>query len=152
MSLFGNIMNKIFHHSSAKEPEPAGADAGQIAPAQPQPETTQPSAAPATATSAPSRSVDVGAVLSEMAAAKGGGGNYKTSIGDLLEVIGTALGYSAVVIACTPYVGYPSLDVRARALAGGWPGCRNSTPPPPRVTRPAIAPHSDSAAGVRAGA
>ena len=87
MSLFGNIMNKIFHHSSAKEPEPAGADAGQIAPAQPQPETTQPSAAPATATSAPSRSVDVGAVLSEMEAAKGGGGNYKTSIVDLLKLL-----------------------------------------------------------------
>ena len=79
MSLFGNIMNKIFHHSSAKQPAPAGADAGQIAPAQPQQETSQPSA--------PSQSVDVGAVLSEMAAAKGGGGNYKTSIVDLLKLL-----------------------------------------------------------------
>jgi hypothetical protein len=77
MSLFGNIMNKIFHHSSAPQPETADAGAGQAAPAQqaqPQP-------------SAPAQNVDVGAVLSEMAAAKGGGGNYKSSIVDLLKLL-----------------------------------------------------------------
>ena len=74
MSLFGNIMNKIFHHKSA-EAAPAPADAGGgIAQQQP--------AAPA-----PARDVDVGAVLSEMAAAKGGGGNYKSSIVDLLKLL-----------------------------------------------------------------
>jgi hypothetical protein len=79
MSLFGNIMNKIFHHSSAKQPETADAGAGQVAPA-PQ-ASSQPEAA------APAQDVDVGAVLSEMAAAKGGGGNYKSSIVDLLKLL-----------------------------------------------------------------
>ena len=77
MSLFGNIMNKIFHHSSAKQPEPAGAEVSQPAPAQPQ----------ATQQSAPAQNVDVGAVLAEMAQGKGGGGNYKTSIVDLLKLL-----------------------------------------------------------------
>ena len=77
MSLFGNIMNKIFHHSSAKQPEPTGAEVSQSAPAQPQ----------ATQQSAPAQNVDVGAVLAEMAQGKGGGGNYKTSIVDLLKLL-----------------------------------------------------------------
>ena len=77
MSLFGNIMNKIFHHSSAKQPESAGAEVSQSAPAQPQ----------ATQQSAPAHNVDVGAVLAEMAEGKGGGGNYKTSIVDLLKLL-----------------------------------------------------------------
>jgi hypothetical protein len=76
MSLFGNIMNKIFHHSSARQPETADTAATQSAPVQPQATTT-----------APAQSVDVGTVLSEMAAAKGGGGNYKTSIVDLLKLL-----------------------------------------------------------------
>jgi Domain of unknown function (DUF3597). len=80
MSLFGNIMNKIFHHSSVKQPEVADAGAGQATPAQPQ-ASAQPTAA------APAQSVDVGAVLSEMAASKGGGGNYKSSIVDLLKLL-----------------------------------------------------------------
>jgi hypothetical protein len=80
MSLFGNIMNKIFHHSSARQPETADAGAAQAAPAQPQ-ATAQPD------TSAATQSVDVGAVLSEMAASKGGGGNYKSSIVDLLKLL-----------------------------------------------------------------
>lgn len=74
MSLFGSIMNKIFHHKSA-EPAPAPADAGGGMAEQ---QTTAP---------APTRDVDVGAVLSEMAAGKGGGGNYKTSIVDLLKLL-----------------------------------------------------------------
>ena len=77
MSLFGNIMNKIYHHSSAKQPEPAGAEVSQSAPAQPQ----------ATQQSAPAQNVDVGAVLAEMAQGKGGGGNYKTLIVDLLKLL-----------------------------------------------------------------
>jgi len=77
MSIFGTIMNKIFHHSSPA-PTPAAAPAQQAAPAAaqaaPQP---QPQPAP----------VDVGAVLEQMAAAKGGGGNYQTSIVDLLKLL-----------------------------------------------------------------
>ena len=84
MSIFGNIMGKIFGH---KKDAPA-------APQQP-PQTTQaaptpaPTPAPAAAPTpaAPAQSVDVGAVLSEMAAMKNGGGNYQTSIVDLLKLL-----------------------------------------------------------------
>ena len=81
MSIFGNIMNKIFHHKSAEQqaapqatPQPASPQGGDTA-------TVTATAAP------PAQSVDVGAVLSEMAAAKGGGGNYQTSIVDLLKLL-----------------------------------------------------------------
>jgi len=83
MSIFGNIMNKIFHHPAAQQaqpqaaqPSPAPAEAGGVA-------TAPPPAAEAT----PAQSVDVGAVLSEMASMKGGGGNYQSSIVDLLKLL-----------------------------------------------------------------
>ena len=83
MGIFGSIMNKIFHHGSA-----------QAAPPQPQaaqPAPAAPSAAPAQAAPAspatPAPPVDVGAVLGEMAAMKGGGGNYQSSIVDLLKLL-----------------------------------------------------------------
>lgn len=84
MSIFGNIMNKIFHHGQAKAQAPA---APQAAP-QAQP-SDQGNAAIATAPapSAPAQNVDVGAVLSSMADMKGGGGNYQTSIVDLLKLL-----------------------------------------------------------------
>lgn len=84
MSIFGTIMGKIFHHKS---------DAPAAAPAAPQqpPQTTQaaPTPAPATAPTpaAPAQPVDVGAVLSEMATMKDGGGNYQSSIVDLLKLL-----------------------------------------------------------------
>jgi len=72
-------MSKIFNHGSAA-PAPSG-------------ESQQPAATPtaipasaAVATAAP-HPVDVGAVLSEMASMKGGGGNYQTSIVDLLRLL-----------------------------------------------------------------
>ena len=78
MSIFGTIMNKIFHHSSPAPAPAATAAAPQAAPAaaqaSPQP---QPQPAP----------VDVGAVLEQMAAARGGGGNYQSSIVDLLKLL-----------------------------------------------------------------
>jgi len=87
MSIFGSIMNKIFHHPSA---QPAQGSA------QPTPSPAQPASgggtatmtapAPAPSTTTP-QSVDVGAVLSEMASAKGGGGNYQSSIVDLLKLL-----------------------------------------------------------------
>ena len=76
MSIFGSIMNKIFHHGSDAAAAPAAS-----APATPATPTPAPAAA---AASAP---VDVGAVLSEMAATKGGGGNYQSSIVDLLKLL-----------------------------------------------------------------
>jgi hypothetical protein len=42
---------------------------------------------PQQSAAAPAQNVDVGAVLSEMAAAKGGGGNYQSSIVDLLKLL-----------------------------------------------------------------
>lgn len=85
MSIFGSIMDKIFHHASAAPAAEAGtAPAAGPAPASsaaagPAPGATAGGAAPA--------SVDVGAVLSQMASTKGGGGNYQTSIVDLLKLL-----------------------------------------------------------------
>ena len=87
MSIFGNIMNKIFHHPSAQS-QAAPQSAPQAAP-----QSSAPAQGGGTATmappaqAAPAQSVDVGAVLSEMAAAKGGGGNYQSSIVDLLKLL-----------------------------------------------------------------
>ena len=87
MSIFGNIMNKIFHHSSASA-TPAPQSAGTATP-NPGPGTagTEAAQAPPQQQAAAGQSVDVGAVLSEMAAMKGGSGNYQTSIVDLLKLL-----------------------------------------------------------------
>ncbi|MET4896904.1 DUF3597 domain-containing protein [Sphingomonadaceae bacterium jetA1] len=80
MSIFGNIMGKIFHHK-------------QAAPATPAPTQSEPTPAPETeapvlvAAPTPAQPVDVGAVLSEMASMKNGGGNYQSSIVDLLKLL-----------------------------------------------------------------
>ena len=79
MSILGNIFNKIFHHPAAQQ---------QAQAAQPQQQAQQQqSAAPAAPTGQPQQQVDVGAVLTQMAAQKGGGGNYKSSIVDLLKLL-----------------------------------------------------------------
>ncbi len=81
MSLFGSIMSKIFDHPAAA---PAVADATTVPPSVPtdttvqQPISTSPAAAP----------VDVGAVLAQMASGNGQPLNYKTSIVDLLKLLG----------------------------------------------------------------
>ncbi len=86
MSIFGAIMDKIFHHPAARP-----ASAAAAAPAAPPAAT--PAAAPAPAPSPPptapqaAQPVDVGAVLDQMAQEKGGGGNYNTSIVDLLKLL-----------------------------------------------------------------
>lgn len=80
MSIFGSIMNKIFHHGAAAAPAQTSS-----APAAAAPQPASPAqAAPAAPVAA---SVDVGAVLSEMASMKGGGGNYQSSIVDLLKLL-----------------------------------------------------------------
>jgi hypothetical protein len=77
MSLFGSIMNKIFHHGEAAAAEaPPGAAAS--APA---------GAAPAQASGSTGQPVDVGQILAGIAAKKGGGGNWRTSIVDLLKML-----------------------------------------------------------------
>jgi len=83
MSIFSTIMNKVFHHKAAPAAAPAQAPAAapQAAPQAAPTATAQP--APA----APQQSVDVSAVLSEMASMKDGGGNYQSSIVDLLKLL-----------------------------------------------------------------
>ena len=82
MSIFGAIMDKIFHHPAA-QPAPAAAPA-------PPPEaapTSQPAPAAQAQPAQPAQPVDVEAVLSKMAEEKGGGGNYDSSIVDLLKLL-----------------------------------------------------------------
>jgi len=84
VSILGNIIGKIFHHDSAKAaPAPPAVASAQPAPA--------PEAAPAVSPATSSQSgpaVDVGAVLESMAAMKDDhGGNYRSSIVDLLKLL-----------------------------------------------------------------
>ncbi|MBD8641849.1 MULTISPECIES: DUF3597 family protein [Sphingomonas] len=83
MSIFSTIMNKVFHHNAAPAAAPvqSPAAAPQAAPQAASTAAAQP------APMAPQQSVDVGAVLSEMAAMKDGGGNYQSSIVDLLKLL-----------------------------------------------------------------
>jgi 3-oxoacyl-ACP reductase-like protein len=75
MGIFSSIMDKVFHR---KKPEAAPA-APAAAPA---------AAAPAAAAPPPPpEPVNVEAVLTELAALKGGGGNWRTSIVDLLKML-----------------------------------------------------------------
>jgi 3-oxoacyl-ACP reductase-like protein len=91
VSIFGSIMSKIFSHAEAagggtSSPTQASADAS---PAATETASTQSAAAPSPPSQqAPSQPVDVEAVLTAMASEKGGGGNWQTSIVDLLKLLG----------------------------------------------------------------
>lgn len=80
MSIFGNILNKIFHRNQPSQAPHPAPQAAQTPTPTPTP-TTPAAPAPATAP------VDVEAVLTELAAQKGGGGNWRTSIVDLLKLL-----------------------------------------------------------------
>jgi hypothetical protein len=86
MSIFSSILDKIFHHgqSSASAATPTSP-----ADSQPTQSTAAPAGAAASATSASARlsDVDVEAVLTKLASSKGGGGNWRTSIVDLLKML-----------------------------------------------------------------
>jgi hypothetical protein len=82
MSIFGSIMKKIFRSPAAaaapaREPASAGT---------PGPDSAAVTAPPPQGAN-DTQAVDVGAVLAEMAAMKGGGGNYQSSIVDLLKLL-----------------------------------------------------------------
>jgi hypothetical protein len=89
MSIFGTIMNKIFHHANAAQP----ASSQTPSPSQPSQQSqtgaaTQQAAAPAASAGQQQlRNVDVDAVLTQLASTKGGGGNWRTSIVDLLKLL-----------------------------------------------------------------
>jgi 3-oxoacyl-ACP reductase-like protein len=82
MGLFSTIMQKIFHHGAAAAPAPEAA-----APAGAAPAAAPAAAAPAADLAPPPAPVDVEAVLSSIADQKGGGGNWRTSIVDLLKLL-----------------------------------------------------------------
>jgi 3-oxoacyl-ACP reductase-like protein len=71
MGIFSSIMNKIFHHKQAAPAPAAPAAAPTAAPVAPPPPAP----------------IDVEAVLTALAAEKGGGGNWHTSIVDLLKLL-----------------------------------------------------------------
>lgn len=91
MSIFGNILNKIFHPGAARaapqnQTAPAPVQASP-SPAQNSPVAAPPSA-PASSPAPEPASVDVGAVLEAMAEMKPDkGGNYRSSIVDLLKLL-----------------------------------------------------------------
>jgi len=93
MGIFSKIRDKIFGHKDKE----ASSGATTPAPTGQHPDPTPAPVSAGTAAAAPAASappqpaplsqVDVGAVLSAMADAKGGGGNYQSSIVDLLKLL-----------------------------------------------------------------
>ena len=88
MSIFSSIMEKIFHAPEAtqaaepsKMPDSAASTVSSQSPA------TQPTEVPPSASGTPAASVDVVDVLTKKASQKGGGGNWQTSIVDLLKLL-----------------------------------------------------------------
>ena len=81
MGIFSAILDKLRGHGRQSQP---------AAPSSPQQQQYQPTYSPAQQPSAaiqPLSDVDVDKVLKEMAAKKGGGGNYRESIVDLLKLL-----------------------------------------------------------------
>ncbi|TCH97086.1 DUF3597 domain-containing protein [Roseococcus sp. SYP-B2431] len=97
MSIFSSILHKIFDHSpkaaAASAPSSSAAASPQATPSQPAPTQAAPTQAAPTSeagqTSAAPQlgQADVEAILADLAAKKGGGGNWKTSIVDLLRLL-----------------------------------------------------------------
>jgi 3-oxoacyl-ACP reductase-like protein len=81
MSIFGSIKDAIFGHSANAAPAPAPTAAP--AAAAPVAAAPAPAAAPAAATPA-----EIDARLAAIAASKGAESNYKTSIVDLMKLLG----------------------------------------------------------------
>ena len=89
MGIFGAILDKLRHHGAARaSQEQTGQMAGSPPPQQPaaqQQPSPQAGSQPASQSSLQNEDID--AVLSQLAAQKGGGGNYRTSIVDLLKLL-----------------------------------------------------------------
>ncbi len=89
MGIFSAIMDKLRHHSGAQpaqqQPTQQAAPAGASQQQQFQPGSQQQSATGGS--QATLQNVDVDAVLSQLAQKKGGGGNYRESIVDLLKLL-----------------------------------------------------------------
>ena len=85
MGIFSAIMDKLRHRGEAhaSQAQRPGATPSPT----PSSQSAQGSAAPQGAAQPALQNVDVDAVLSDMAAHKGGGGNYRQSIVDLLKLL-----------------------------------------------------------------
>jgi hypothetical protein len=84
MGIFSRILDKLRGHGSASAAQPGGQGTSGASQQQSQqsPQTGQQGASQASI-----QNVDVGAVLSQLASKKGGGGNYEQSIVDLLKLL-----------------------------------------------------------------
>ena len=98
MGIFSSIMDKLRHHPAAQQQASTGTTAGQQgsgATSQPQATAQQQPSGQQSQAQATLQNVDVDAVLQQMAAKKGGGGNYRTSIVDLLKLLDLDSGLEA---------------------------------------------------------
>lgn len=89
MSIFSSIVNKIFHHDSAPAATTPTATKPQaiiVDGSQATADIAPPARDPAPAAT-PAQAVDVGAVLTAIAAQKGGQSDWKHSIVDLLKLL-----------------------------------------------------------------
>jgi hypothetical protein len=82
MSIFGNIMSAIFGRGSTAQASP-----GSAAPATPAPHPANTSASTPAGAPVPSQSVDVSAVLNDLAKQKKEKLNWRTSIVDLMKLL-----------------------------------------------------------------
>ena len=90
MGIFGAIIDKLRHHGAARaSQEQTGQMAGspQQQPTAQQQQQPSAQAGSQAASQSSLQNVDIDAVLSQLAAQKGGGGNYRTSIVDLLKLL-----------------------------------------------------------------
>jgi hypothetical protein len=93
MGIFSAIMEKLRHHGSGGQQSASGAQPQLQGSAQQQPQAqTSPAGQPqpqaaGSQQGAALQNVDVDAVLSQLASQKGGGGNYRQSIVDLLKLL-----------------------------------------------------------------
>lgn len=87
MSIFGKILSSIFGTAHAEEAKPVGAPAGS---------TPSPTASPTAGTAAaPAGSVDVAAILNDLAAKNPQKLNWKTSIVDLMKLLNLDSSFAA---------------------------------------------------------
>jgi hypothetical protein len=95
MSIFGSIMSKLFSSAETAagmgdKGAPSATEPTEVPPSAPASSTAGSPATPGQNISAAGQAqapVDVEAVLSNMASQKGGGGNWRTSIVDLLKLL-----------------------------------------------------------------
>ena len=97
MSIFGSIVSKIFGHREAAAAQPGAAAAPQPAPSDGQqpPPTGSAQGAAAQAAAPPQQTVDVAAVLTDMAAKQPQKLDWRHSIVDLMKLLGLDSGLQA---------------------------------------------------------